>query len=314
MMNGSILFSTLINLINVAKAKKAHMLILLGPFIDANHDLISSGNLPNTYEELFQKLIDDLANELQNANIQVIIQPSLNDLTQEPIYPVHPFNMSNQFLKQNEFVHFVQEPCMLKVNDVQFAITSTDIVKDLASTATSKSSSSDKISRNFAHLLRQKSFYPLYPPPDHVCIDYEAWSKYARIDTPPSVFIASSDLTTFDKEVNSCHCVNPGRLVKGTSTGTYAQIVISSGPKPVAAVAMDTTPATPVSTNPATQTKLSDELSFIEQYAMAAAAVTKPVVAMDTTTQASTQSTTQQTQQTQPASNGLNITVTFHKI
>ena len=65
MMNGSILFSTLINLINVAKAKKAHLLILLGPFIDANHDLISGGNLPNSYEELFQKLIDDLANELQ---------------------------------------------------------------------------------------------------------------------------------------------------------------------------------------------------------------------------------------------------------
>lgn len=65
MMNGSILFSTLINLINEAKAKKAHMLILLGPFIDTNHDLISGGNLPNSYDELFQKLIDDLANELQ---------------------------------------------------------------------------------------------------------------------------------------------------------------------------------------------------------------------------------------------------------
>ena len=65
MMNGTILFSTLINLINTAKAKKAQVLVLLGPFIDANHDLISSGNLPNTYEELFQKLLDDLAVELK---------------------------------------------------------------------------------------------------------------------------------------------------------------------------------------------------------------------------------------------------------
>jgi DNA polymerase alpha subunit B len=87
-------------------------------------------------------------------------------------------------------------------------------------------SSSDKISRNFAHLLRQRSFYPIYPPPDQVCIDYEAWLKHARIETHPNVFIAFSDLATFNKDVNNCTCLNPGRLIRGTSIGSYAQITL----------------------------------------------------------------------------------------
>ena len=37
-------------------------------------------------------------------------------------------------------------------------------------------------------------------------------------------------MKTFSKEVNNCVCVNPGKMVRGSSTGTYAQVVISSKP------------------------------------------------------------------------------------
>ena len=73
----------------------------LGPFVDSNHDLISSGNIQYTYEELLQKILDEVADSLRNTRVQVLIQPSLNDLTQEPIYPVHPIGVSTQFMKQN---------------------------------------------------------------------------------------------------------------------------------------------------------------------------------------------------------------------
>jgi len=93
-----------------------------------------------------------------------------------------------------------------------------------------RTTSSDKISRNFAQILRQRSFYPIYPPPESVCIDYEAWQRYARIDQAPRVFIAASDMVNFNKEVNNCVCLNPGKLVKGSSNGTYAKIVVSNKP------------------------------------------------------------------------------------
>ncbi len=40
------------------------------------------------------------------------------------------------------------------------------------------------------------------------------------------MFIAVSDLANFVKDVNNCVCLNPGKLVKGVSTGAYAQILI----------------------------------------------------------------------------------------
>ena len=100
-----------------------------------------------------------------------------------------------------------------------------------------RTTSSDKISRNFAHILRQRSFYPVYPPAENVCMDFEAWNQYARINTHPRIFIAASDLATFNKDVNNCICLNPGKVVKGTSNGTYAKIVISKKPIVVADMA-----------------------------------------------------------------------------
>jgi DNA polymerase alpha subunit B len=80
-------------------------------------------------------------------------------------------------------------------------------------------------------LLRQKSFYPIYPPPEQVCIDYEAWNESAQLGTTsPNFFIVSSDLSTFVKEVNGCTCLNTGRLVRGSGFGSYALIQIKPSP------------------------------------------------------------------------------------
>lgn len=227
-------------------------------------------------------------------------------------------------------IHFVPEPCMIKINDIQFALTSTDVIKDLTMTATTKSSFTDKIARNFVHLMRQKSFYPLYPPPDNICIDYEAWNQHARINKPPRIFVASSDLATFNKEVNNCNCINPGRLVKGTSTGTYAQLIISASPitaVPAATAPVATQAQTQTQTAAPTQTQASkaadDPLAILELYKTKTPSTPIQTVEQDAhmqTQSALTQlnhSTTQQTTQnvtTTMAEKDFYVSVTFHKI
>lgn len=236
MKNGTIEIDQLELLIDVVKAKNAHVLILLGPFVDINNDLIVSGDIQLTFDELLQTIFDKLSILLNDSKVQVILQPSLKDITQEPIYPIRPFNASQQFIKQNENFHFLPEPSIIKINGVVFAITTTDIIKDLTMMSTAKTTSSDKISRNFSHIMRQRSFYPIYPPPESVCIDFEAWHTHARIEVPPRVFISASDMANFNKEVNNCTCFNPGKLVKGTSNGTYAKIIVSDKPIVVEAI------------------------------------------------------------------------------
>lgn len=48
------------------------------------------------------------------------------------------------------------------------------------------------------------------------------------MDLTPNILILSSDLSTFNKEVNGCVCINPGRAVRGTNTGTYALINVKA--------------------------------------------------------------------------------------
>ncbi len=115
--------------------------------------------------------------------------------------------------------------------------------------------------------MRQRSFYPIYPPPESVCIDYEAWQKYARIDQAPRVFIAASDMANFNKEVNNCVCLNPGKLVKGTSNGTYAKIIVSA--KPIVVEVNKTLPVAP---------SLSLSKSILDEYQPVA--VTQEVVSL----------------------------------
>lgn len=291
MTSNSIQSDSLELLIDMVKAKNAHALILLGPFVDSNNDLIASGNMQYTFDELLQKMFDQLSSQLRDTNIQVFLQPSLKDITQEPVYPIHPYNASQQFMKQNPNFHFVPEPSTIRINDIEIAVTSTDVIKDLTMMSVSKTSSSDKISRNFAHMLRQRSFYPVYPPAENVCMDFEAWNQHARIYAHPRIFIAASDLATFNKDVHGCVCMNPGKVVKGTNNGTYAKVVISK--KPI--VVVDTNKSVVSAPN----------TSILAELGEAYAVTQKP---MDTT-----QTTSTDTTKVEDSKENY-IGVTFHKI
>lgn len=86
----------------LSSAQTKFFIFQLGPFIDANHDLITNSNTQLTYEQHLNKLLDEIANLTRGiTGLKVIIQPSLNDLTQEPVYPILPFQPTAQFLKQN---------------------------------------------------------------------------------------------------------------------------------------------------------------------------------------------------------------------
>ena len=43
------------------------------------------------------------------------------------------------------------------------------------------------------------SYYPLFPPSEDVCIDYEEFAEHARLPCKPDVFIIPSDLRYFVK-------------------------------------------------------------------------------------------------------------------
>jgi len=75
------------------------------------------------------------------------------------------------------------------------------------------------------------SYYPLYPSHEALSVDwptavYEAKMPDVRI---PDLLILPSDLKCFAKCVEGRACINPGRLTKGESGGTFGRIKMASG-------------------------------------------------------------------------------------
>ena len=90
---------------------------------------------------------------------------------------------------------------------------------------------SDRLGRLASHLLSQQSFYPLYPPAEEMSCDLEHWQRYCRLPFAPHLLILPSDLRHFAKNVSGCVVVNPERVVKGTSAGTYARLQVKAAKK-----------------------------------------------------------------------------------
>lgn len=85
----------------------------------------------------------------------------------------------------------------------------------------------DKVKRALNALFHQKTFYPLNPSPDEVPIDYDLLNQHGKIDILPNIMIVPSDLKCFIRDINSCLCINPGRLSDGNESGTFARLKIN---------------------------------------------------------------------------------------
>jgi len=81
------------------------------------------------------------------------------------------------------------------------------------------------------HLLSQRSFYPLYPPDESLPLDTEKLADHGQMDYTPHILIVPSDLRHFIKDVDGTVVINPERLTKGHSGGTYARIQIDLPPE-----------------------------------------------------------------------------------
>ncbi|XP_015746722.1 DNA polymerase alpha subunit B-like [Python bivittatus] len=133
-----------------------------------------------------------------------------------------PFSL---FLCKLQRVLFVSDPCTLEINGVVFGLTSSDLLFHMGAEEISSSSNlQDRFSRILRHILTQRSYYPLYPPPEEMNVDYENFYPHASLPVTPDLLITPSDLKYFIKDVLGCVCMNPSRLTKGQVGGCYGQV------------------------------------------------------------------------------------------
>lgn len=121
-------------------------------------------------------------------------------------------------------VHCLSNPCTFKINELVFGVTSTDVMFHINSQETNSNLlAGSRLRRIAQHMLQQRSYYPLFPPPfsSPTNLDLKRMDNW-QMPVMPDVLIAPSCLSCFATSVlDSTIFVNPGHLTRGTTGGTY---------------------------------------------------------------------------------------------
>jgi DNA polymerase II small subunit/DNA polymerase delta subunit B len=178
----------------------------MGPFLDINHQDISSGeiffeaaNKERVYishEELFQDLVTKIAKEIGSVRTKVIMVPSHKDIHHIDPLPQNPF--SSEYFKAYPNFILAPNPAMIQLNDIKVGIINTDVLKDLCPSFNPKNMDIPKIDLVLKGILEQKSFYPFYPPQFETPIEYDQIDRL-MISQTPDILITPSDLLQFVK-------------------------------------------------------------------------------------------------------------------
>ena len=125
-------------------------------------------------------------------------------------------------------VRCLSNPCTFKINEVVFGVTSTDILFHMSTEEIHHNlPPGGRLRRIAQHVLQQRSYYPVFPPPIHgqgTNLDLTHMDQW-KVPARPDVLILPSKLkamATTDLIDGNTVVVNPGCLTRAASGGTYA--------------------------------------------------------------------------------------------
>ena len=149
----------------------------------------------------------------ENIPTNIILVPSLLDAHHECVYPQPPFGdraeVKTPFFSESlgvlnipyskdvdergevdhrRRVHLMPNPCMFRVNEVLFGVTSQDVLFALSKDEVSHNIPGNRLDRLVAHLLQQQSFSPQFPAPESCLAQVRSVSRQyspAPLPSPP---------------------------------------------------------------------------------------------------------------------------------
>ncbi|KAL8293514.1 hypothetical protein RQP46_000215 [Phenoliferia psychrophenolica] len=236
-------------LLDQVRRERPDVLILLGPFVDADHPLIKVGDVDQTPAQIFRSQISSRLSDFiqRSPRTTVLLVPNARDLTSAHVaYPQSPLAKDAE-LGLPKGVKLLPNPTTFSVNEVVFSVTSLDVLFHLRNQeffrpcgevlrdgeqVDESPMAKDVMSRTCRHLLRQRSFYPLFPAPlpgkgiDAINLDISHNDLVKMGAAGADVVILPSRLKYFAKVVDSVVFVNPSFLTKGNAAGTFARLTI----------------------------------------------------------------------------------------
>ncbi|KAF5360776.1 hypothetical protein D9756_004854 [Leucocoprinus leucothites] len=241
-------YAPLASIVEALQKDKPSALLLVGPFIDAAHPSIKTGDLDVTPTDLFRRRIYKPLRTFLDASPGsiVILLPGIRDLiSQHAVYPQS--ELSSDLVQNDPRIYLVPNPAKFKINDVTFGACSVDVLfhlrreefmkagrqEDPIPPAHEDDVGTDAMANLCRHLIQQRSFYPIFPTPQELAhevnldISHSDGLKLLDQENPavPDVLILPSKLKHFVKTVHTTTSINPSFL----NRGTYALLKVAAG-------------------------------------------------------------------------------------
>ncbi|KAK0094943.1 hypothetical protein PV326_009591 [Microctonus aethiopoides] len=215
--NDSSDFQLLYNIMSYVAKNEPNVLILVGPFIPDSFTWVNNAKNQQTYQQLFENLIEKIMGFVEGKCTQVIMIASHEDVHHDAFYPTPEYSIRNSLKRPN--LHLMPDPCMLDIDGLIIGITSVDIIRHLSSEEISYGMPrTNRLGRLAEHLLYQASFYPLYPPPPEVPLDIETWADCGVMHRVPHMLLLPSAMRHYHKWSNGTFIMNPSKACKGAFT------------------------------------------------------------------------------------------------
>ncbi len=238
----SMMYEPLKAIAEYCEKEKPDILMLVGPFVDQDHPSISKGTVDAAFDDIFEVKVMEEIRALEEYT-KVLIMPSVRDVHHDVAFPQQPFEIS-----EDSKVASLSNPASIRYAGTALSCSSVDWLMSSTKEEISKAGSPvDRMPTLAAHIVQQQSFYPMYPPSLTLALDV---SNPAALDivAMPEILITPSDLAPFAKctkvaspAINlECEttpvsqmssrdvvCINPGRITKGATAGTFAHVYIN---------------------------------------------------------------------------------------
>ncbi|KAG9284477.1 hypothetical protein G9A89_014081 [Geosiphon pyriformis] len=216
-MDDNLDFEPFCELVKQLSLVKPDAVILMGPFVDENHQLIRSGNLDITPEEIFsRKISDPLEDFLRSSpSTNIILIPSLQDIIHSHMaFPQPPLQSTSGFRIPLDFKS-LPNPAQFRLNEIVFGATTNDIISHL-NLEVCFCGIKERIVNLCRQILNQRSFYPLFPPHSGANLSLTNLSSIQLQILPDIIIVPSRTLQYFVQNVENVLFINPGTLAKGT--------------------------------------------------------------------------------------------------
>ncbi|KAL4080954.1 DNA polymerase alpha/epsilon subunit B-domain-containing protein [Scleroderma citrinum] len=219
------------------KSAKPAVLLLIGPFVNADHTRIAGGDTDETPKEIYNRHFCGALQDflLHSPGSKVLLVPSVRDLISD--HAVFPQCAIDAGLCNNvPQIRCLPNPCRFSVNGVSFGVSSVDVLfhlrreeffrrmQETDPVAPDVAPVTDPMANLARTVLQQRSFYPIFPVPLDVSHEVNLDVTHSEglmlteteDDCAPDVLVLSSRLKQFSKVVDTSVVVNPSFLNKGT--------------------------------------------------------------------------------------------------